>query len=47
MAHLKGESLNQLFSVLDEWNKNLKGRFNESPASVLLTELLPEPSPDM
>ena len=47
MAHLKGETLNQLFSVLEEWNKNLKGCFKESSASVLLTELLPKSSPEM
>lgn len=46
MVRLKGETLNQLFTVLEEWNKNIKGDFKESSASVLLTELLPEPSPD-
>ncbi|MCH9665232.1 MAG: hypothetical protein K0U41_05225 [Gammaproteobacteria bacterium] len=47
MVRLKGEILNQLFIVLEEWNKNLKGCFNESPASVFLSELSPEPSLDM
>ncbi len=47
MVRLKGETLNQLFNVLEEWDRNLKGCFNESPASVLLTELQPESSPDM
>ena len=47
IVRLQGETLNQLFSVLEEWDKNLKGSFNESPVSVLLIELLPEPSPDM
>jgi len=36
MVRLKGATLNQLFSVLEEWNKILKSSFNESPASVLL-----------
>jgi len=47
MVDHKGETSNQLFSVLEEWEKNLKGCFKESPASVLLTELLSESSQDM
>ena len=47
MAHLDAETLNQLFSVLEEWNKSFKGSFKESSASVLLTELPPEPSLDI
>ena len=47
MVRLKGETLNQLFCVLGEWERNLKGCFEESSVSVLLTELLPEPSPEM
>jgi len=47
MVRLQGEILNQLFSVLGEWNRNVKGYFEESSASILLTELPPEPSPDM
>ncbi len=43
MVRLKGETLNQLFNVLEEWNKNLKGCFNEYPASISLSELSPEP----
>ena len=46
MGH-KGETSNQLFNVLEEWEKNLKGCFNKSPASFFLTELLSEPSPDI
>ena len=47
MVEHKGELSNQLFSVLEEWERNLKGCFKESAVSVLLTELPPEPSPDM
>ncbi len=42
MVRLKGETLNQLFSVLEEWDRNLKGCFKESSASILLAELPPE-----
>ncbi len=38
MVHLKGETLNQLFSVLEEWDKNLKGCFKESTTLVLPSE---------
>ncbi len=47
MVDHKGETSNQLFSVLEEWEENLKGCFKESSASVLLTELLPESFPDI
>ena len=47
MVRLKGETLNQLFSVLEEWNRNLKGCFKESPSSVSLSDSLPESSPNM
>ena len=38
LAEHKGETSNQLFSVLEEWEKNLKGCFKESTASFLLLE---------
>ena len=38
---------NQLFFVLEEWEKNLKECFKENSASTLLPESLPEPAPDM
>ena len=47
MAGHKGETSNQLFFVLEEWEKNLKECFKENPASVLLPESPPEPAPDM
>ncbi len=47
MVRLERETLNQLFSVLEEWERNLKGCFEEYPVSVSLPELLSEPSPDM
>ena len=47
MVEQKGETSNQLFSVLEEWERNLKGCFKESAASVSLTESLPESAPDM
>jgi hypothetical protein len=47
MARLQGETLNQLFSVLEEWERNLKECFEESTTSVLLSELPPEYSPDI
>jgi len=34
MVDLKGETSNQLFSVLEEWERSLKGCFEESSASV-------------
>ncbi len=43
MVRVKGETFNQFFNVLEEWNRNLKGCFNESSASILLAELPPEP----
>ncbi len=43
MVRVKGETLNQLFGVLEEWDSNFKGCFNESSASILLAELPPEP----
>ena len=36
MVEHKGETSNQLFSVLEEWERNLKGCFKEFSASVLL-----------
>jgi len=33
MVEHKGKTSNQLFSVLEEWEKNLKGCFEESFAS--------------
>jgi len=47
MVLLKGEALNQLFSVLEEWDRNLKGCFKESAGSVSLFESPSEPSSDM
>ena len=47
MADHKGETSNQLFSVLEEWEKNLMGCFKETSGSVSLPEPLPEPTPDM
>ena len=47
MVEQKGETSNQLFSVLEEWERNLKGCFKESSASILLTMSLHGPSPDM
>ena len=47
MADHKGKTSNQLFSVLEEWEKNLKGCFKESSVSVSPHESLPEPAPDM
>ena len=47
MVRLEGEALNQLFSVLEEWNRNLKGCFKEFSAPVSLSESPPEHSPDM
>jgi hypothetical protein len=47
MARIKGDTLNQLFSVLEDWDRNLKGCFKECPSSILQTKLLPDPSPDM
>ncbi len=47
MVGHKGETSNQLFNVFEEWERNLKGCFEESTASFLLTELPPKPSPDM
>jgi len=47
MVEQKGKTSNQLFSVLEEWEKILKGCFKESIASVLLTELPPEASLDL
>jgi len=45
MVRLQRETLNQLFSVLEEWNKNLKGCFDT--ASVSLSESPPGLSSDM
>lgn len=45
MMEHKGELSNQLFGVLEEWEKNLKGCFKESFASVL-PESPPESAPD-
>ncbi len=47
MADHKGETSNQLFSVLEEWEKNLKECFKENSTSALLPESPPEPTPDM
>ena len=47
MADHKGETSNQLFSVLEEWERNLKRCLKESSVSVSLPESLPEPTPDM
>ncbi len=47
MVDHKGETSNQLFSVLEEWEENLKRCFKESSAPVFLSESPPEPSPDM
>jgi len=47
MVRLEGDTLNQLFNVLEEWNENLKGRFKEPPAPVLSSQSLPELFPDM
>lgn len=47
MVEHKGELSNQLFGVLEDSERNLKGCFKESAASVSLTESLPEPAPDM
>ena len=47
MADQKGETSNQLFSVLEEWERNLKKCFKETSASVSLPEKLPEPAQDM
>ncbi len=47
MVEHKGETSNQLFSVLEEWERNLKGCFKESFASVSLLESPPEAAPDM
>ena len=38
MVEQKGELSNQLLSVLEEWERNLKGCFEESSASVSLLE---------
>jgi len=43
MVDHKGETSNQLFSVLEEWEKNLKGCFKESSASASP----PEPASDI
>ncbi len=47
MVRLQGETLNQLFSVLADWETNLKGCFEESTAFSSLYELPPEYSPDV
>jgi len=47
LERLKGETLNQLFSVLEEWNRNLKGCFEESTAPVSLSKSSHEHSPDI
>jgi hypothetical protein len=47
MVRLEEEALNQLFSVLGEWNRNLKGCFKEFSAPVTLSESPSEHSPDM
>ena len=45
MVRLEGETLNQLFSVLEEWNVSFKGCFEKSSASASLTEFPLGPSP--
>jgi len=47
MADHEGKTSNQLFSVLEEWERNLKECFKENSASALLPESPPEPAPDM
>ncbi len=47
MVDHKGKTSNQLFSVLEEWEKNLKGCFEEPLASVSLLESPFEISPDI
>ena len=47
MVDHKGETSNQLFSVLEESERNLKWCFNESSVSVSLPESPPEPILDM
>ena len=47
MADHKGKTSNQLFSVLEEWERNPKRYFKETSASVSLPEPLPKPTPDM
>jgi len=47
MADHKGKTSNQLFSVLEEWERNLKECFKETSASVSLPDPLSEPTPDM
>ena len=43
LVRLKGVDLNQLFDVLADWNRNLKGCFAELEDS----EDDPDPSPDI
>ncbi len=47
MVEHKGETSNQLFSVLEEWERNLKECFKETSASVSLPKSPPEPKPDI
>ncbi len=47
MVEHKGKTSNQLFSVLEEWERNLKECFTETSASVLLPKPPPKPKPDM
>ncbi len=47
MVRLNGETLNQLFSVLEELDRHLKGCFKEPTASVSPSETPPESSPDL
>jgi len=46
MVEHKGELSNQLFCVLEEWERNLKGCFKESSASASLPEPPTESTPD-
>jgi hypothetical protein len=47
LVRLEGEALNQLFSVLGEWNRNLMGCFKEFSTPASLSESPHGHSPDM
>ena len=46
LVRLKGVDLNQLFDVLADWNRNLKGCFSELEDSEGDPEPLPDTEPD-